>query len=839
MRQPDHHVLRLPSRLLEEIRVPTENLGGNGKVGHGLRKRKEQRKAARIQKKRSRIQATKIQSSGERRNICPKSVTTGSQDFLLQSKAKATSIQPRALGSRRNNPETLKRSKQVDDTALTSQSPPKVSRATQERLAADDAEIAALEKALGVRGKKQVPKSFKDDGLDSLLEGIDDAVSSSDDRQGKRKRCEEEAWLERKRQKSQAESKAQYPVKQSQGFENGSIADSEAESFSGEEDSIDSSFPEDNMTISKLDEDFNDQCERQPRESKRENPYIAPIFSSAFASQTKYNPPLTHKDSIPSVEFTHLRRRIQGLINRLSEANLTSILGDIEKIYADHPRQHVTGTLLDTLMRLLASPDVLQDTFIILHAGLMVALYKVVGTDFGAQAIQRIDEIFAGKYAVDGGDLQSGKTLNNLLSLLAVLYNFHAVNSRLIYDYIRLFLEEICEINTELLLKVVRLAGPQLRQDDPSSLRDIVLKLQAVIAKKEDDQLSVRTKFMIETINNLKNNRMKTGVAAATITSEHMVQMKKTLGALNTRSLKASEPLRVGLRDLRDRDKKGVWWLVGASFKGNNQDIEDQVLSAKHYSHHDAGIGLDDHAADLLHLAREQRMNTDVRRSIFIAIMSSTDFNDAFVRLKKLRLRKTQELEIPKVLIQCAGAESTYNPFYTHLSRRLCSDKKIRTSFRFSLWDLFKRLGEGDEEVDVDETQLTKEDLGLRSLVNLAKMFGVLIAEGGLDLGVLKSLNLALMQAKTSTFVEMLLVTAILQSQRDSKNCRNEAALIEIFMKAKDIIGIAGGLQYFLRNVVRKTDVTQSKSDKETILWACRTLGNALKAMAMQIVVDP
>ena len=40
-------------------------------------------------------------------------------------------------------------------------------------MAADDAEIAALEKKLGIKSTKR-SKAFADDGLDDLLEGLDD-----------------------------------------------------------------------------------------------------------------------------------------------------------------------------------------------------------------------------------------------------------------------------------------------------------------------------------------------------------------------------------------------------------------------------------------------------------------------------------------------------------------------------------------------------------------------------------------------------------------------------------------------------------------------------------------
>ena len=131
-------------------------------------------------------------------------------------------------------------------------------------------------------------------------------------------------------------------------------------------------------------------------------------------------------------------------------------------------------------------------------------------------------------------------------------------------------------------------------------------------------------------------------------------------------------------------------------------------------------------------------MNTDVRRSIFVAIMSATDYKDAQNRISKLRLKRSQELEIPRVLIHCASAEESYNPFYSLIARRVCSDRKIKMAFQFSLWNLFKRMGEDREDEKEGPDDEDEDELQLRSLVNLAKFFGVLVAEDGLGIGVLK-----------------------------------------------------------------------------------------------------
>lgn len=743
MPQPTNNAVKLPHQLLQELGISSGGHGSLHKKRIGPANRKEQRKAARVQKKSGRTQVKNSQHFGKRPSPEYETESSGSPRVVQQTKISPISVQPRALKSILKKPKPLEERSQAKSLSPSPPRTKKLSRGVQDKLAADDAEIAALEKALGVKGKKKLPKSFEDDGLESLLEGIDDAVGLTETRPGKRKRSEEDEWLGKKRQKAQMDkSIIEDP--------SSSVVSSEDEDKDGvvrngvehEEDEEDESEERDDGDEDGEFESFTEEDEPLlPTNTKRarENPYVAPVTSATAMEIRRYIPPsLRSKAATGPEDLTRLRRQIQGLLNRLSEANLLSILGDMEIIYSDHPRQHVTSTLLDLLMGLLSDPTILQDTFVILHAGLIAAVYKIVGTDFGAQVIQRIEEDFSQNYALCKAGDSSSKKLTNLISLLAELYNFQVIGSNLIYDFVRLFLAELSEINTELLLKTIRNCGQQLRQDDPSSLKEIVLQLQAAVADSGEEQLSVRTRFMIENINNLKNNRMKTGVAASNITLEHTVRMKKTLGSLNQRSIKASEPLRIGLKDLRQTDKRGKWWLVGASYK--NDDAEDGERTEQRSfvrGKDNEEINIEDAAADLIQLAKEQRMNTDVRRSIFIAVMSATDYNDAYVRLMKLRLKKSQELEIPKVLIRCAGAEKLYNPFYTFLSRRVCSDKKLKMSFQFSLWDLFKQMGEGEEE----PREYDAEDegrIGLRSLVNLARMFGVLIAEGGLGLGVLK-----------------------------------------------------------------------------------------------------
>lgn len=748
MRKSAPNTLKLPRKLLDEFGTSETDYKRLKKERYGPTNRKEQRKAARVQKKSSHVASHAARTRKHKPHSQEQKEDNGrsgeSQVIVPQPQTKVTPAQPKPLKSILKAPKPTPVNR---EERILSPSPPliaKVSRRVQEQLTADDAEIEALEKALGIKGKKKLPKSFVDDGLDDLLDGIDDAVGLTESGGGKRKRSENEEWLERKRQKAQRSNPA-IDASASSGISE----DDEESAGSGADEHLEGVYEDDGDSANQSpfdeddgDESFGEEDDSPPPISAsrgRENPYVAPIATTGDLNEGKYIPPSLRHKGLGSEDLSQLRRQIQGLLNRLSEANLTPILSEVEKLYRSHPRQHVSTILLDLLLGLLSDPTSLQDTFIILHAGFIAAVSKVSGSDFGAQVIERIHDEFFANFDSNADCDGTGKKCTNLTSLLAELYKFQVISSNIIYDFARLFLSNLSEINTELLLRIVRTAGPQLRQDDPSSLKDIAIQLQRVVVQTGEQSLSVRTKFMIETMNDLKNNRMKTGIAASAINSEHTIRMKQILKSLNQRVLRASEPLRFGLKDLQNKDKRGKWWLVGASYRNDTgEDSFQEQFSHVSANALDDGSGRNGGAGDLEQLAKEQRMNTDVRRSIFIAIMSSSDSDDAYVRLLKLGLRKSQQLEIPKVLVHCAGAEKVYNPFYTILSRQICRDKKLKMALQFSLWDLFKRMGEADDEAEGDEDESAGGNFDLRSMVNLARMFGVLIAEHGLSLSVLK-----------------------------------------------------------------------------------------------------
>lgn len=823
----------LPASLLDKIGGAPGGAPDSGRPRTKFQTRKDRRKEERVQKRqRNVVQKPTLRTP---RQYPSKSSPAEAPEPKKASKPKATRApQPVSADDDDDDDDDFGAFSDEESEEDDQPSKPVISKAAKDKLSQEDAEIADLEKKLGIKKRKGLPKAFHEDGLDDILGELADDVDEEDEGlSAKRKRkAEADEWLAAKRRKAMLQRDEDSDEDSDDGM-NGleDMSEGSGDDLDDEDgvdgDTEDSEGDDDGLDDEDLEglgeSDFEEEEEEPVR--VRENPYVAPVAATAPAQ--KYVPPARRQEAGSDAELlSRIRRQTQGLINRLTESNMVAILGDVEKLYRDHPRQHVTSIIVDLLMVQICEPTSLPDTLLILNAGFSTALYKIVGPDFGAQLIQQTVERFKDYYAQAPEDpLQNAsKHTSNLITFLAEVYNFQLIGCNLIFDYIRSLLNDLSELNAELLLRIVRMAGQNLRQDDPLALKDIVTMIRPAVKKVGEANLSVRTKFMIESINDLKNNKVKTGANASAVIQGHTTRMKKLLGSLNMRKLKATEPLRIGLKDIEESDKRGKWWLVGASWAGRDDRPEGKAATGGEDDSDTDSIILssDDEALpDLAALAREQNMNTDVRRSIFIAVMSATDYEDAYARVMKLRLNKHRQKEVAYVVMQCACVEQQYNPYYSLVARRLCGDGRIRFAFQDSLWKFFRRLGESTFGEDADEEDEDDKSIDVRRIFNLSKMFGFLVANGALGLSVLKCLGLIDMQPKTRDFVEVMLITFFLEV----KAAKNDVG--KIFQAVADMPGLSKGLQYFLKKV-RKSDLVVKSKEKKAVRQGCEEAIEAL-----------
>jgi nucleolar MIF4G domain-containing protein 1 len=434
MPRPRHNTTFLPREIREELGL-IDSYGVKKQKQNRQPLRKERRKAERREQK----VTPKFKSGAASRRLNDDehfsegsrfgSEADSGRDSLTESKTEVQRPMPKSILKKANPP--------LEGTDLSS-------RGVTDKLSKDDAEIAALERKLGIKNKKSLPKSFHDDGLADIL----GEAGSGSEEEGRKRRREEGEWLQNKRRKALGSVSNEVE-------ENVEDTDEDEDEIYNQDPSDDDYDDEFSGFASEDGETENGRLKSPPR--TKENPYVAPV-TSRDNSRPKYIPPsLRTRSSEETESQIRLQRQARGLLNKMSESNLISTLSEVEKLYREFPRQSVTSTLSSLLLGLFCDRSSLQDSFVILHAGFIAAIYKIIGMDFGADIIQKLVETF--DQSGDGQGAFEGKESINLLSLLSQLYNFHVIGSSLVFDYIRLFLKEISEVNTEFLLKIIKSAS--------------------------------------------------------------------------------------------------------------------------------------------------------------------------------------------------------------------------------------------------------------------------------------------------------------------------------------------------------------------------------------------
>ncbi|KAM7124018.1 LOW QUALITY PROTEIN: nucleolar MIF4G domain-containing protein 1 [Ciconia maguari] len=645
-------------------------------------------------------------------------------------------------------------------------------RALLEANEEEEKEIRRLERQLGLgkRRKKQegtaaekLPQSFLRDGLGYVLgalgsgPGLSRLCESSD---------EEEA--------PEAAGGQPGPKEEDEEEEEPEDASdpSEGDDVEGQwESGSSSSSPEDGGVL---------EASEPPAEEEEE---------SHNHSATKYVPPQVRKaqetlDDKKREELGRLKKMVNGLINRLSEPNLASISGQMEELYMANSRKDMNETLTDILMNACVTAVAMPARLMMEHVLLVSILHHNVGIEVGAHFLEAVVKKFDELCKSDA----EGKECENLLALIAHLYNFHVV-LLLIFDILKKLVSTFTEKEIELILFLLKNVGFSLRKDDALALKELITEAQRkanTAEKKLQDQTRVR--FMLETMLALRNNDMRKIPGYDPEPVEKLRKLQRTL--VHSSGSGKETQLRVSLESLLSADQVGRWWIVGSSWSGVPM-INDTNSKTQQKLH----IGKV--SSKIMELARKQRMNTDIRRSIFCVLMTSEDFLDAFEKLLKLGLKDQQEREIVHVILYCCLQEKTYNPFYAFLANKFCQyERRFQVTFQFSIWDKIRDL----------------ENLSAAAISNLVSLLAHLIRTKSLPLSVLKVIEFSELDKPKVRFLRQVLSTLLTKTDAEE--------LSDIFVRISDnpkLGMLREGLKLFLNHFLLK-NVQAPKSAEEASL---------------------
>ncbi|KAL3644207.1 hypothetical protein CASFOL_012139 [Castilleja foliolosa] len=458
------------------------------------------------------------------------------------------------------------------------------------------------------------------------------------------------------------------------------------------------------------DDGLNMLVEGKSSEDKREQKVVTKV-SSNIGTGKYVAPHLRSQVGNESVEYAQLRKRVRGLLNRLSETNVESITSEISNLIHSVGRSVGSQILSEEVITACSRGPRGNEQYAAVFAAFVSGMACSVGTDFSAKLLARLANCFEEEFLKE-----DNLSLRNLTLLFSYLYVFGICASELIYDFLIMLGKRLTEVDVSTVLTVLQCCGMKLRGDDPVGMRNFILSVQSRVKElktsSENEQsnlISKRMEFMLETISDIKNNKKK----SKEDTAQH-TRIKKWL-----QKLRVDDVLLRGLtwNKLVDPNKKGQWWLSGdnASTTENVEEVADTI---------DKEIT---ETKMMLELATSQRMNTDARRAIFCVIMTGEDYIDAFEKLLRLDLPGKQDREIMRVLVECCLQEKVFNKYYCVLASKLCShDRNHKFTLQYCLWDHFKEL----------------DTMTLMRSMHLSKFTAEMIGSFSLSLAVLKAVEL-------------------------------------------------------------------------------------------------
>lgn len=534
---------------------------------------------------------------------------------------------------------------------------------------------------------------------------------------------------------------------------------------------------------------------------------------------TKYVPPhlRNQEDSKDRQEkLMTIKRLLNNALNRLSEDTLISVVQSVSKIYHDYSTSDVNDSLWKNVVAAAVDRPILMVGMIPVYVASLAGVHFQTGetVQLGGYLIEQMI-VRLWKIRDEQAEEESKDAANSMLCL-CYLYNFGLVHAAFMFDVVRSLIASFSELDIELLLLILSHSGQSLRSDDPLALKEIVLSVQSKQNSSEKGSSS-RVDFMISAMTDLKNNKRR---KQDTVYSERTTRLRKFLGRIKSDTDRSSDSscLRIRVQDILDVETKGRWWKVGASWVGNqfkHQSDDD--------SHNDTEVSKrvksersDEEEELLLKLAAKYRMNTDSRRAIFCIIMGSADCGDAFEKLVRAGLLKNRsERDCVRVLMECCGNESYYNPFYAHLAARICDyQPQCKFTFQLAFWDMFKQW----------------ESVSQRKAANLSKLlYYLVVVHQSLKVSVLKPLDMADLEDTALIFVTIFFST-IFESMDDPSQ------VFDLFERgipkpkpgqAEDLQSLRESLSVFFLQTLKSSPKNKKKSkfraNLKAAIKACET----------------
>ncbi|KAH0498966.1 hypothetical protein TgHK011_006191 [Trichoderma gracile] len=432
--------------------------------------------------------------------------------------------------------------------------------------------------------------------------------------------------------------------------------------------------------------------------------YIPPARLRALQAQ------ITDKSSkeYQRMAWEALKKSINGLINKVNTANIKHIVPELFGENLVRGR----GLFCRSIMKAQAA----SLPFTPIYAA-MAAIVNTKLPQVGELLVKRLIMQFRKGFKRNDKAVCLSST-----TFLAHLINQQVQHEMLAGQILLLLLHKPTDDSVEIAVGFCKEVGQYLEEMQPAISMAVFDQFRNILHESDIDK---RTQYMIEVLFQIRKDKFKDHPAIKEeldlVEEEdqitHKVELDGEIDVQDGLNIFKYDPEWEEHEEAYKRLKAEILGEASDDEEGDEDDDEDESSEDEENEETKAMEIKDQSNADLVNL----------RRTIYLTIMSSADPEEAVHKLMKINLPVGQEPELPSMIVECCSQEKTYTKFFGLIGERFAKINR--------LWcDLFEQAF-----VKYYETIHRYENNKLR---NIAMLFGHMFASDALGWHCLSVIHL-------------------------------------------------------------------------------------------------
>ncbi|KAG5931111.1 pre-mRNA-splicing factor cwc22 [Claviceps pazoutovae] len=385
--------------------------------------------------------------------------------------------------------------------------------------------------------------------------------------------------------------------------------------------------------------------------------YIPPARLRALQSQ------ITDKTSkeYQRMAWEALKKSINGLINKVNTANIKHIVPELFGENLIRGR----GLFCRSIMKAQAAS--------LPFTPIYAAMAAIVNTKLplvGELLIMRLIMQFRKGFKRNDKSVCLSST-----TFLAHLINQQVQHEMLAGQILLLLLHKPTDDGVEIAVGFCREVGQYLEDMQPSISVAVFDQFRNILHEADIDK---RTQYMVEVLFQVRKDKFKDNPAIREeldlVEEEDQITHRVELDG----EIDVQDGLNIFKYDAEWEEHEGEYKQLKAEILGEGSDYENDEGDEDDSSEEDdedEGEAEQTKAMEIKDQSNADLVN--LRRTIYLTIMSSADPEEAVHKLMKINLPAGQEPELPSMIVECCSQEKTYTKFFGLIGERFAKINRL------------------------------------------------------------------------------------------------------------------------------------------------------------------